>query len=204
MRYGRLVGIVSAIAGGRSVRADSTERRRPLPGDDFIPTPVETLTHAISIAAPPGLVWGWVVQMGAGTRAGWYSYDRLDNGGRESAARLIPELQEVAVGTVFPALPGITEGFVVHAFHAGHWLVLAWPGPGERPSVTWTFVLEPDAVGTRLLVRARAGPGYRFRGLPQWTSLIIVRLVHFLMERRQLLGIAQRAERARGVGHDRA
>ena len=31
--------------------------------------------------------------MGAGSRAGWYSYDLLDNGRRPSATRLVPELQ---------------------------------------------------------------------------------------------------------------
>ena len=57
------------------------------------------------IAAPPERVWPWRVQMGAG-RAGWYSYDRIDNGGRPSADRIVPELQRLAVGDVMPAVPG--------------------------------------------------------------------------------------------------
>ena len=35
---------------------------------------------------------------------------------RPSATRIVPELQHIAVGTLFPALPGLTEGFVVLAF----------------------------------------------------------------------------------------
>lgn len=35
-------------------------------------------------------------------RAGWYSYDGLDNGGVQCAARIVPELQRVQVGDIFP------------------------------------------------------------------------------------------------------
>jgi hypothetical protein len=67
----------------QSVRATAAERVRPLPGDDLIRDRIGSLTHAVSIARPPRDVWPWLAQMGAG-RAGWYSYDRLDNGGRQS------------------------------------------------------------------------------------------------------------------------
>ena len=46
---------------------------------------------------------------GAGPRGGWYSYDWLDNGRQPSATRIVPELQHPAVGTIFPALPSVTE-----------------------------------------------------------------------------------------------
>jgi hypothetical protein len=63
------------------------------------------------------------------------------------------------------------------------------------PEVTWTFVLDEVAPGvTRLLVRARAGPGYRFQGLPLPLTRLVVQVVHFIMQRRQLLGIKRRAE----------
>jgi hypothetical protein len=193
--------LVAAVArdgaGWRSVRADRNEQRRALPGDPFISQPLATLTHAITIARPPGAVWPWLIQMGAGSRAGWYSYDVLDNGRRPSAVRVMPELQHIAFGTVFPALPGVTEGFTVLAFEPYRSLILGWPTPAGRPLVTWAFVLEErPGNSTRLIVRARGGQGYRFHGLPSWMSKPLVRLVHFLMERKQLLGIARRAERA--------
>jgi hypothetical protein len=37
-------------------------------------------TRAITIGAPPGRVWPWIVQIGYG-RAGLYTYDLVDNGG---------------------------------------------------------------------------------------------------------------------------
>lgn len=179
----------------RSVRADRAEHARPLPGDDRISHPLATLTHAITIQCGPRAVWPWLAQMGAGSRAGWYSYDFLDNGRHPSATRVIPELQSVAVGTVFPALPGITDGFEVLSVEPPASLVLGWPLAAGAPVVTWAFVLEPrPGPATRLIVRVRGGQGYRFHGLPGPVSKPLVRAVHFLMQRRQLLGIAQRAE----------
>lgn len=189
------VAVFQDHAAWRSVGPDPAERQRCLPGDEFIEEPLETLTHAITIGCPRQAVWPWLVQMGAASRAGWYSYDSLDNGHRPSATRLVPELQDIAIGTVFPALPGVTEGFAVLAFEPYRWLILGWPGVDREPVVTWAFVLEERANGaTRLIVRARGGQGYRFRGLPSWLSKPTVRLVHFWMQRKQLMGIARRVE----------
>jgi hypothetical protein len=184
-------------AGWRSTRADRRERSRALPGDAFIAEPLGTLTHGITIGGAPRAVWPWLIQMGAGNRAGWYSYDLLDNRGHRSATRVVPELQDITVGTLFPALPGVTEGFTVLAFEPYLSLIIGWLCPGGEPLVTWAFVLEERAGNsTRLIVRVRGGQGYRFLGLPSWVSVPLVRLVHFLMQRKQLLGIARRVEAA--------
>jgi hypothetical protein len=74
-------------------------------------------------------------------------------------------------------------------------LTLGWLAPDGMPQVTWTFVLDEVSPGiTRLLVRARGGPGYRFHGLPLLLTRLVVRVVHFVMQRKQLIGIATRAE----------
>jgi hypothetical protein len=52
---------------------------------------------AVTIEAPPDQVWPWLVQMG-GDRGGWYSWDRLDNGGHPSATQVHPEWQDLALG----------------------------------------------------------------------------------------------------------
>jgi hypothetical protein len=193
------VALAAAIARDvirwRSVRADRHEHSRPLPGDGLIRNPLGALTHAITIGRAPQDVWPWLIQMGAGSRAGWYSYDFLDNHRRSSATDLVPELQNIAIGTVFPALPRVTEGFIVLAFEPYRSLILGWPNPGGEPLVTWAFVLEGRGDdSTRLIVRARGAQGYRFHGLPLWISKPLARLVHFLMQRKQLLGIARRVE----------
>jgi len=179
----------------RSVRATRDEKARPLPGDERIEQAIDTLTHGVTIRTAPRDVWPWLVQMGAGNRAGWYSYDWLDNKRQPSATRVVPELQHPAVGSIFPALPGVTDGFTLLAIEPERVLVLGWLAPDRTVQVTWTFALEeisPDV--TRLLVRARGGPGYRFHGLPLLLTRVVVRVVHFVMQRKQLLGVARRAE----------
>jgi hypothetical protein len=179
----------------RSVRATVHERTRRLPGDERIPAAVDTLTHAVTIRRPPRDVWPWLVQMGAGSRGGWYSYDWLDNRGHRSATQIVSDLQHPAVGSIFPAAPGMTDGFVALAIEPERVLTLGWPAPDGSPQVTWTFVLDEVAPGvTRLLVRVRGGESYRFHGLPLPLTRVAVRIVHFIMQRRQLLGIARRAE----------
>jgi hypothetical protein len=179
----------------RSVHARRGENWRQLPGDELVPECRGSLTHAISIRVPRRDVWPWLVQMGAG-RAGWYSYDWIDNGGRASADRLLPELQQVRVGDVFPAMPGVTAGFVVLQYETERYLVLGWLTPAGIPVVTWAFVLEELGLkGTRLIVRARAGADYQPPfGLPHWSLKTLVPLGHAIMQRKQLLGIAGRAE----------
>jgi hypothetical protein len=179
----------------RSVRASQEERARALPGDERIPQPIDTLTHGVTIRRAPRDVWPWLIQMGAGSRGGWYSYDCLDNGRQPSAAGIVPELQHPAVGTIFPALPGRTDGFSVLAIEPERVLTLGWMAPDGTLEVTWTFVLDQVAPGvTRLLTRVRGGPGYRFHGLPLPLTRLAVRAVHLMMQRKQLLGITRRAE----------
>jgi len=192
-----LLAVVAAVErlAGR-VRATDDERRRRLYGDELIRNAAEGLTHAVTIGAVSEAVWPWVVQMGAGSRAGWYSYDFLDNGRQPSAERIVPELQQIAPGTLFPAIPGAIEGFFVLDVEPGRSLVLGFPGPGGNPTVTWAFVLDSHGPATRLIVRVRAAQRYRFHGLPAWLSEPSIRLVHFVMQRKQLLEIARRAERS--------
>jgi hypothetical protein len=56
------------------VRADPGEQVRDLPGDELIPKPVGSVTHAITIRRFSRDVWPWLAQMGSG-RSGWYAFD---------------------------------------------------------------------------------------------------------------------------------
>src|SRR5688572_26132924 len=64
------------------------DKRRSLPVDAMISDPIFTSTHAITINAPPEQVGPWIAQMGSG-RAGWYSWDAIDNGGRPSSTSIV-------------------------------------------------------------------------------------------------------------------
>ena len=108
--------------------ASPGEVSRPLPGDDLVPRPTFNATRAISIAAPPAEIWPWLVQVGL-TRAGWYSYDLLDNLARRSARRIIPDLQHLAVGDIVPMSPDGKQGMTVHSMDPPHSMV--WGQPGD-------------------------------------------------------------------------
>src|SRR5262247_3317814 len=103
--------------------ATAFELRRPLPVDALVPDPIFASTQAITIDAPPEHVWPWIAQMGAG-RAGWYSWDAIDNGGTPSATSILSAFQAVASGDVMPAIPGATDAFVVAAVDPPRDLVL--------------------------------------------------------------------------------
>src|SRR6185312_12202806 len=94
--------------------AKPEEVARSLPGDDLVSSPTFNATRAISIDAPPEQVWPWLVQVGVG-RAGWYSYDLLDNLGRRSAWRILPQWQQLAPGDIVPISPDGAHGMNVHA-----------------------------------------------------------------------------------------
>jgi proline iminopeptidase len=189
---GRLaLALAATPASRRAVQALGDEARRPLPGDDVVAGAREQWTNGVTIHAGPEEIWPWLVQMGC-TRGGWYSYDGLDNGGAPSAAAIVPELQHVAVGDVLPWTPSSREGFVVCVLEPGRALVLAGTPPPYRMS--WALVLEPvDDDTTRLIARCR-GVG---KGAVMRTVLpLVLRPLHFAMQRRQLLTIKERAEGA--------
>ena len=81
-------------------------------------------------------------------------------------------------------------------------LVLAWRADRQGPPrITWAFVLEARRPAeTRLIVRARATYITRGEAVPFWMAWPFVHFGHFLMQRKQLLGIADRAERVASPG----
>ncbi len=89
--------------------ATPVEVSRHLPSDDLVSHPTFDSTRAITLEPPPEQVWPWLVQIGL-TRAGWYSYDLLDNLGRPSAQRIIPELQHLQPGDIIPMSPNGSRG----------------------------------------------------------------------------------------------
>ncbi|MBX7435367.1 hypothetical protein JDV09_25170 [Mycobacterium sp. Y57] len=189
----RLAGvIVTGVVSRRPVRPLGDEAGRPFPGDELVPAKAQW-THGVTIRARPSEIWPWLVQIGC-RRAGAYSYDGLDNGGVPSADRIIPELQHVEVGDIFPWTPKADDGFIVRAIAPERALVLG----EDTGSFTWTFVLEPiDATSTRLLARVRSW----YESLAMGLMLrLVMRPVHFGMQRRQLLNLKRSVEATAAAG----
>ncbi|HET8603967.1 MAG TPA: hypothetical protein VFM09_08575 [Marmoricola sp.] len=165
-----------------------------MPGDDLVPGAQYRCTRAVTVDAPPEAVWPWLVQVGC-LRAGWYADDLLDNLGRPSATRIIPELQELRPGQWVPMGPGEPSddtAFRVHSFEPADWLL--WVKPG----CTWAWVLRPLPGGrTRMVTRVRnrydwSRPHFALLGVA------LLELGDFAMMRRMLLGLKERAEGAAG------
>jgi hypothetical protein len=198
------------------------EADKPLPGDVTVADGETLLTRGITIDAPPDAVWPWLVQMGYG-RGGWYSYDQLDMKGR-SAEGIRPEFQSLAVGDIVPTHPDggfevtlIEPGRALVVYldgalaerqakaQAGSISITETPGlaasgrflrTASPPdfAVSWAFVLEPvGSDRTRLIerVRGRFGPAT----IGSRTMLPLMGFGVFVMMRKQMLGIRERAER---------
>ncbi len=170
--------------------ATDEEVARLMPGDDVVRRPTFNATRAVTVKARPEHIWPWIVQIGFG-RAGWYSYDLIDNLGRRSAERVIPELQQVRVGDLVPIFG--QNGFWVKDFRPNEWML--W-GDKEKNELSWVWGLYPlDGGRTRLVTRVRL----RY----VWTSpAILFNLVldvgDIIMMRKCLLGIKRRAEALAG------
>ena len=93
-----------------------------------------------------------------GRRAGWYSWDAIDNGGAPSRTRIVAELQSVASGDIMPAVPGAQDAFVVVAVDPPRDLVLTAPDGHGGIAVGWEHVLDPLPGGTANLRTRNHGP----------------------------------------------
>jgi hypothetical protein len=193
--------------------ATEPEEQQPLPGDEWVPQPTMATTLAVTVKARAPEIWPWLVQMGQG-RGGWYTYDWLENLiglDIHNAEQIVPAWQQLHVGdhlrfTPDPYLGRLpVQGWTVVEIQPERALVLR-QAPPENPSLgTWAFVLSPiDAQTTRLLLRARGSDPV---GVPKpvWRSLslLLIEPMYFVMNRKMLLGIKQRAERSRRQAPER-
>jgi hypothetical protein len=192
---GRITAAAAAIVGFAVYRrwhmawgATPDEVAAPMPGDDLLQAAQFQATRAVTIDAPPDQVWPWLVQVGFG-RAGFYSYDMLDNLGRASATALLPNWQHPWPGDV--AAPMTRPATVDTAFVFGPIVEnnhMVW----SKPNSTWAWQLTPlDQHRTRLVTRLRQ----RYVLTPALpVTLGLMELVDFPMMRKMLLGIRLRAE----------
>jgi hypothetical protein len=188
--------------------ASDRELRSTLPGDGIIARPTGETTRAVTVDAPASCIWPWLLQLGQG-RGGFYSYDWLESlAGLDihSTDEVLPQYQRLMVGDEVPFGNGVAipvlrvEQERALVIGASIDLTTGKPfDPTKRSaprfvSMTWAFVLRPihDAA-TRLVARFRVEE--RPRGLMPGAYPLFIELPHFVMERRMLLGIRDRAER---------
>jgi hypothetical protein len=183
--------------------ATSLEATAALPGDEIIPNAAGQQTRAVTIHASVDRVWPWVAQIGQ-DRGGFYSFDLLENligCDMPTTDVLRPDRQvwqlgdrlwmyprEKAGGVGFATLrayiPGRALGFATHVTGT----------PIDAPEDgSWSFILEPiDDATTRFLVRGRGVARHSLPGVAFDRG--IFEPIHFVMERRMLIGLQQVAE----------
>lgn len=152
------------------------------------------------------MVWRWLVQMGV-DRAGWYSWDRLDNFGRRSAERVHPEWQAIAVGDRFIATPSGSTWWEVAACEPERFLGLrmsldlrgrpfdpAGPRPRFFTDSTWCWLLAELPGGRTRVVES----GYwcmRPRWLQPIVGFLFIEAQHWVMQTRQFANLKRRIAR---------
>jgi len=170
-----------------------------LPGDERVTHPRYRIDHGVTINAPVSAVWPWLAQIGQ-DRGGFYSYDwleRLIGDPVHNVNRVVPEWQSIERGDFVRAAPphylggvfGERLGWPVAQVVPGRALVLDGWG---------AFVLVPvNDTTTRMLVRTLGATPPSISGVPLASlGTLVFEPAHFIMQRRMLLGIKERAESA--------
>jgi hypothetical protein len=168
--------------------ATDAEAAARLPGDELLEEADGVATRAIEIEAPPAAVWPWIAQIGPAPRGGAYTYDWIENLlglDMHSADRVLPEFQHPHVGDTIGYGANRMRIERVEPEH-----VLAWRS--EDGNWVWAFVLEKSDGSTRLISRNR----FRLPTLAARLGMVPMEPASLVMERKMLLGIKERAERA--------
>jgi len=169
--------------------ASREEVARVMPGDLIVSYPTFVATRAVTIDAAPAEIWPWIVQMGFG-KAGFYSYDRLDNDGIPSADYIISEYQRLEIGDSVPLTARASMTVTIMELESS--MLWEYPDGDIKTVFTWVWGLYPlDARRTRLVTRLR----YRPEDVRSW---VMLNLFEIVMMRKCMLGIKHRAETAIG------
>jgi hypothetical protein len=178
MRDAGVVGLRDAIDHWGSI---PEERRRRYPCDDVLPEPEQVLFRAVTVNAPPPVVFRWLCQL----KVAPYSYDLIDNGGRRSPPHLVPEVDRLVVGERVLI-------FTLVSFAVDEHLTIAARGHRAFGDVAISYVVVPhEQAGSRLIAKLVTNP---VGGL---TGAVLRRVLpagDLVMMRRQLLNLKALAE----------
>ena len=186
--------------------ATAEERHETLPGDEMVAEPALMSTRAVTCDAPREVVWSWLVQIGQ-DRGGMYSYDWMENLlglGIHSADEIREEWQHLEVGDRIVLVPngwaGLKSGYTmpVSDIEPCQRLVLRQAPPEHPWDAVWSFHLRDTPEGaTRLISRSRSHRRSGFTGVLDLVTDSLMDPVTWVMTRRMLLGIRDRAEASR-------
>lgn len=159
------------------------ERLRHYPCDLVLPDPDQEMYRAVDADAPSETLFLWLCQL----RLAPYSYDWIDNFGRQSPQRLVPGLDKLEPGQEFMRI------FRLESFEPGRSITLSssWQGVVETAVTYLAEDRPPD--GSRLLVKLSATYGSGLRSRVLRSGLAPGDLV---MMRRQFLNLKRLAETA--------
>jgi hypothetical protein len=170
------------------------ERQLAFPCDNIISQPDAALYRGLTINASPETVFRWLCQM----RAAPYSYDWIDNGGRQSPRELTPGLDRLAIGQQVMTI------FDLVAFEPGsHLTIRAKPRSNAARifgDIGVSYVIVPAGANScRLLVKliAKYPRGLKGRVMRSWLPW-----GDLIMMRRQLLNFKRLAEETNELGKD--
>jgi hypothetical protein len=178
--------------------ATDAEIKAILPGDEIVPDANLRSTKGLTIQAPPETIYPWLLQIGV-DRGGMYSYDWLENLfglNVHTVDRIVPEYQEVQVGDFWRFTPkdyvlSPGPGLYVRQLIENEAVLLCFGMEGKPEDTcidTWQFVLVPQTDGsTRLLLRSNMA-------IEQELPIKLTYFIQFIMERKMLLQIRERAE----------
>ncbi len=154
------------------VTDDEVSRRYPC--DDIVPLPVLQAWRGVTVHTTLAGLWPWVTQI----RLGPYSYDWIDNRGRQSPQEL-RALSEPATGQHFTTAATRRLGRILSVSPAEQLT-------GQIMGAVMSYVLVPKGDATRLLLKIVTARGRRIAPLVSVGDLV--------MARRQLLNFKQLAE----------
>ena len=164
------------------------EEALAFPCDSEPLTPQAALYRGVSVDSAPATLFRWLCQL----RVAPYSYDWIDNGGRQSPPALTPGLEQLEIGQTF------MEIFRLSSFETGRHITLRIKGGSSAAAlfgdVAVSYLVVPEARRScRLLAKLLVGYprgvfGCLMRAVLPWGDLV--------MMRRQLLNMKALAERS--------
>ena len=215
-----LIFLVAVVVGARkqgSTRATDEESRRPMPGDSLMPRPDYSRTRAVTIKAPPSIIWPWVERAGHGdfnfAKAAYvrdpvggsvYARTRFPVSGNEAVPESGPGFKpgdkvslnpamNVYVSEVEPLRLLVLFGATDKA--TGHGMPFGGPLPEQYFAMSLALSIEEKQDGfSRLVLRSRNGYGRNVVVNPLTRMMAVP--AYTLAEKAILQGIKKKAEEA--------